>query len=213
MRIGVLVAVLAVAGTALADDLNPPPWRGDPGSTFQHWTFDTDVTGLSSIPPDYIDNPYGTATIVDTYATSSEWWDLYMGRQGVWHAYWYFWIDIDNDPIERPYKEIQIQWTYYYDDPNGWDNGRPKPSLDWPGAPFTNTVELIDEYPLLDNWYYAIWKIMIWPNPDFESIYVVADDGYSELWFDQIVVDTICIPESATLGLIALAGLVFFRRR
>ena len=35
-----LIAVLGLIGTAWADDINPPPWRGEPGSTVSQWTYD-----------------------------------------------------------------------------------------------------------------------------------------------------------------------------
>lgn len=36
-----LIALLGLVSTAWADDLNPPPWRGLPGSTFSHYTYDS----------------------------------------------------------------------------------------------------------------------------------------------------------------------------
>lgn len=35
-----LIAVLGLVGTAWAEDINPPPWRGELGSTMSHWTYD-----------------------------------------------------------------------------------------------------------------------------------------------------------------------------
>ena len=35
-----LIAVLGLISTAFADDINPPPWRGDPGSTTAAWSYD-----------------------------------------------------------------------------------------------------------------------------------------------------------------------------
>jgi len=36
----VLVLALAIAAPALADDLIPAPWRGEPGTTYSEWTYD-----------------------------------------------------------------------------------------------------------------------------------------------------------------------------
>lgn len=49
-----LIAVLGLVGTAWADDLNPPEWRGDEGSAVFHWTYDAtppyDPTPEDSFP-------------------------------------------------------------------------------------------------------------------------------------------------------------------
>ena len=206
-----MVATLLVPA-ALADDLNPPDWRGDPGSTFQHWTFDAQPEEMSAIVPDIDQNPFGDPLIIDNEANDSEWLDTFEGRQGVWNAYWDFWIDLPNDPEPRPLKEILVQFTYYYDDPTGWDNGRPIIDDVFVTAG-TAEVGVVEEYELGDNWYYSQWHIRIEPNPDFESLHVIADDDYSELYFDQIVIDTICIPEPASLSLLGLAAVALLRRR
>lgn len=214
MRKALLLAVaLSVIGSAaLADDLNPPPWdRQDPAATFQHWTFDTQPVDMAAIPPDIDENQFGDPLIIDSYSTSSEWLESYQGRQGVWHAYWDFWIDLPNDPEPRPLKDIYVQFTYFYNDPTGWDNGRPIiDDVFIPEGVFN--IGLVDEFQLEGDWWYSRWHIEIEPNVDFESLHVIADDGYSELIFDQIVVDTICIPEPAGMLLLGFAGL-FIRRR
>ncbi len=55
----VLTAAALIAPLAMADDLNPPAWRGAPGSTFQHWNFDNGPYS-QPIAPDMVDNPYGS---------------------------------------------------------------------------------------------------------------------------------------------------------
>jgi hypothetical protein len=52
---------LAVTTTGLAHDLLPPPFRGDPGTTFQAWEFNTPVLGApdGECPPN---NPFGPPT-------------------------------------------------------------------------------------------------------------------------------------------------------
>ena len=214
MRKLVALAIVALLAPAvLADDINPPEWRGDPGSTFQHWTFSTAPESLYEIPADIDQNPYGDPLIIDSNGDYGEWLDAYEGREGVWHAYWDFWIDLPNNPAAQEHKEILVQFTYYYDDPSGWDNGRPmiEDVFIMPGGEWSAGV--VEEYQLEGNWYYAQWRVQIDPNPSFESLYVIADDEYSELYFDQIVVDTICIPEPASLALLGIGGMMLLRRR
>jgi len=57
-----LAAILfgLAVGSALpasADDLIPPCWRGRPGTTFQHWRFDTNTNPAS---PELVNNPNGS---------------------------------------------------------------------------------------------------------------------------------------------------------
>ncbi len=210
LMIAAVVALLTPA--AMADDLHPPPWRGDPGSTFQHWTFATAPASMASIAPDIDGNPFGDPAIIDSYSGSSEWLPEYEGRTGIWHAYWDGWIDLPNDPEPRPEKDILVQFTYYYDGTTSWDNGRPVID-DVFIQEGTSSIALVQEYPLEGNWWYSQWAIHIEPNPDFESLHFIADDDYSELIFDQIVVDTICIPEPTTLALLGFGALALIRRR
>lgn len=208
-----VAALLALAApAALAEDLYPPDWRGDPGSTFQHWTFDAAPADPYYIPPDIVDNPFGDPAIVDSYGGDSVWYDTFEGHQGVQHFWWDFWIDLPNDPEPRPEKEILVQFTYYEDDPGTWDHGTPTID-DVFITEGTFDISVVQELDLGGGWYYSQWAIHIEPNPDFESIHVIAADGYSELTLDQIVVDTICIPEPASLALLALGGLALLRRR
>ena len=204
--------MLMLSAWALADDLNPPAWRGDPGSTFQNWTFSAEPANYYDIAPEVVDNPYGDPAIIDSYGDNGLWYDSYEGRDGVWHAYWDFYIDLPNNPVANESKDIQIQFTYYYDDPNGWENGRPVLD-DVIVMEGTYDFGVIEEYELGNNWYYSSWYVHIEPNPVFESLYFLADDDYSELIFDQIVVDTICVPEPASMALLAALGLLSLRRR
>jgi len=41
----VCALVLFVGAQVMAIDLNPPPWRGDPGTTVSHWTYDEPAPG------------------------------------------------------------------------------------------------------------------------------------------------------------------------
>lgn len=94
-----------------AIDIDPPAWRGSPGSTFQHWTFEfaqaapgrrssspcTRFETRQTIPwgqsgiPEYINNPYQqTAGICVEYRSlwsfsrQVDWQETHLGRQGIW---------------------------------------------------------------------------------------------------------------------------------
>jgi len=93
-----------------ATDLNPPDWRGQPGTTYQQWLFHFDKTTRTSdtglncsrspvnktpwgqrAPPEYINNPYQQTTGICVefktlwpIAEHVDWLESYNGRTGVW---------------------------------------------------------------------------------------------------------------------------------
>ena len=213
-RILALIVVLCMAAPVLADDLFPPDWRGDPGSTFQHWTFDNDPAGSSILLPDVVDNPFGQPELLDNYPSSADWYQDYEGRQGVYHFYWNFWLDIPNQPLPNPLKWIQVQITWWdAGDMDLYDPGFPEFLPDesfLPTGEFTNVSS--NTIVLEGQWKHTTWLIEITPNVDFESLFFqgLEDD---EMIIDQIVVDTICIPSPGALALLGLAGLAGRRRR
>ena len=56
----VVAAMLSRFSAVRADDLLPPSWRGDPGTTFQQWRFDSS----ECIEPEAAVNPYGNPSAV-----------------------------------------------------------------------------------------------------------------------------------------------------
>ncbi|MGD8452596.1 MAG: PEP-CTERM sorting domain-containing protein [Phycisphaerae bacterium] len=212
----VCACLLTFALPATADDLYPPPWRDQPNTTWEAWWFGNDPDA-NPIPADNLLNPYGQPSIDDAYFASHEWFDTWEGRQGVYNFFWRFYIDLPNVPEPNEFKEIYVQWTYYVDatDPYYY-GGPPNLVVDEPGSPYVNEVSLEMQLPLesTDNgtWWYERWHIFIWPNPEFESLYVDALNDYDELFFDQIIVDTRCIPEPASLLLLGVAGVLLRRR-
>ena len=63
---GIALVASVAATTALADDLNPPPFRGQPGSTFQAWDYNTPALGApdAACPAN---NPFGVANAAAQY--------------------------------------------------------------------------------------------------------------------------------------------------
>jgi len=205
-----LVICLFVPIVAVAHDLVQPDWRGLGGTTYQQWQFSTDT---NPAVPEVIINTYGGASAAITVGEMGTGWHEQLGGFGTQTGYWdlgdgggQIVLDIDNRPLALDYKEIWVQVTYFK------DISQP-PAVDVPGATYIGGQNglLVEDTGNGSGWYLdqSIWRIE--PNPDHEQIVLVSDAMWGSI-IDQIVVDTICIPEPATISLLAISGLIILRR-
>ncbi len=204
-KLVVFIAVLLVAcSIATADDLNPPPWsRDNPHSSFQLWEFFTDDT---SPAPDALDNPFGDPVL--DVVPMGDWIPEVDGHIGVWPLSGEIDVFIPNYTEVCFWKEIVIQlvWKPAYLNDYSWDN-RPlvgvTPSVD-PYKVFTvSRTEELD-----DGWMYSLYEIEVIPNPLWEWIAIKGD-----ILVDQLVIDTLCVPEPSSLALLGLCAIALLRRR
>jgi len=195
--VGVVAASFVVPNIALADDLNPPPWRNGPGTTFGKWEFsDNDANPL----PDVGNYPWGLPSTTITPGLLQEWMPEWEGRFGVWPLSGDIVTDIPNQPLPLPFKDIWIQLTWAQQAPNTW----PAVSELRFGVPAT----LLQEVPAGGVWFHSTYLIHLEPNPDWESILITGAVNV-----DEMVIDTRCFPEPTTLCLLAVGAIGLLRRR
>lgn len=200
--VAVLAGLMMLAPVAMADDLNPPTWRGLPGTTWQGWEYSTDIQNPL---PDFGDNPMGVPTTFVQPGFSQWWEDVLDGRQGVWPLSGTINVEIPNYPDLNPEKLIWIQLTWKPQVVGDY-------SLDVRATPealgqWVDAVP-VAEIPLPDGWTHTTFEIVLPYNPVWETVYVAGT-----VFVDELVIDTYCVPEPATMSALALGALAMIRRR
>ena len=217
--------VLTLAGNAMAGapavtgDMNPPDWRGNAGTTSQIWNFDYDPGTEPDSSSRYY-NPDGPAAggqpplgqthaIVFPGGGYLETDTVYgSNRYGIWTTSGYIDVTVDNydTPNEFKWMWVQITWAPdMVDSTSGptFTGLEPAADADWP-------VELIDEIDYGDGWCTSTYQWRIYPNPTQESFRIGYDSSGpngTAMIVDSLVIDTWCVPEPATIGLLVIGGL------
>ncbi len=214
IRCGVVVAAaLAAAAPAGAMDYygSQIDFRGEMNSTVQHWTFSTNVQ--ANIVPESYMNPYGTP-LANVVADGAEWNDDWPAPTGLdpggyvpgWHmplggTTIYL---LHNNPMPNAQKIIIAQITASKEPdsvalelPPGFtyktfDTGFP--TVEW-GLPA----------PFDGSWATYVYGFQVNGNPEWESFQVHHPPCTT---LDQIVIDTICIPEPSSMMLLASLGVI-----
>ncbi len=197
-----LIAILAVvASTASA----APYWGTDvDGATYQEWNFIDDDTTPAA---DVVDNDYATGPIIGNIKGSPV--DTPSWQNGIWSGNLVtFTANVPNTNITTPdsYKDVVVEVGY-----------RGKFQLSYvrtvTGEYFQATGTEFDTY-LVDN---DVWTIRrdyyhIEPNPTEEYFCYGLNEFGAIQELDYINISTRCVPEPATMCLLALGGLVIRRR-
>ncbi len=219
-RFLVVLVLLAFVTPAMADDLFPPDFRGDPLSYHAEWllfTNGTFGTGIYTDVENAVDDSDPATTLHNGFSTHLDFdpspgWAMAPG--GGFHnplspatfvANVVNWIDWESHKFLR----IQVTWA------DMLGNGPPVITdvlgYDVPdGGPYFGG--LIGEFgPIVlgpfQEYYYQDWFIE--PNPDWEQIQFILPMGTI---VEQIVIDTVSAPEPATL-LVMAAGLPLLLKR
>lgn len=215
--LAVLTALFVVlsAGTSLALDLNPPDWRGLPDTTVQGWDFNV---SFDEPTPDWGTNPYGGSIAFVTPGPSpyDQWLEEYDDMVGVWPLSGEIYVEVPNTPYDQlREKLIWVQLTW-----------QPEPGavVDFPIVAVVDALPLTFPLPLsgtaiatipagFGDWQHTTFLIPLPENPEWEAISITG-----EIFVDELVIDTYCVPEPSTmtlavLGLAGLVGIMIRRRR
>ena len=199
-----IIVALAMAGILIATTADAavmvPPWRGEPGTTHQVWEFNEPANPAA---PDVVSNVNGEPMAFITGQFPGTYWKpTDAGHQGVWKIDDSIELQIPNFEPANPFKEIWLKIIY---------DGGPASLPEIFSLPTASTIELMGSISLDDMYNLDTYRIIIEPNPLFESIFVMP--RYCEIYIDRIEIDTICIPEPATMSLLALGSVLLARRR
>ncbi len=225
-----MVMVLVLVGsTAMADYANPPGWENETDFTHQSWEFNT---GATNGPPDgdpaWV-NPCGTPNMTDVYLADPgmmEWSDVPMGittdRRGMWGGMTFnvavgevsisMTFDIPNYQRPAPWKkQIWVEMTYFGTD------GHAFVEVEGYGSEVisSETFELLPETPGSSSQWWRYTALIDLPDqPASETITVGLIKGTEmAVMIDEIDIDTRCVPGPATTALLGLGGIGALLRR
>lgn len=206
-----------------ADDVLEPSWRGEERSARAEWnSWDSILTNPFYVEPDIWDYWGGSVYMPYFFWDWNQNYTFFpqkFGRLNVVRSYESNpgYLYLPNYP-DGDLKKVRLQVTYY--NVEGYCG-----LLGYLGMKVSDTSPFwdISRPPIYtedhgDGWYTDVFDFEIVPNPQEEWVTFGFDPGLvypggTPSYISQVVVDTICIPEPASLALVAMGALVLKRRK
>ncbi len=192
-RLAVVAAVL-MSAIAMADDFDPPAWRGLPGTTFQEWTFSTAPPDPpTNIPPDEgSDNPFGQP-VYSSIGGANIWVGQHLGRDGVWRLSDPSRLEFDTPNLSlllgQDQKAMSVQVTHDF-------NGVPEITI--PGFVLIEIVtQPVPPPPGQENpdWFHTKAVFLTTDGCPSQEVVTIKPPGEAVpvTYVDQVVIDTYCM--------------------
>ena len=201
-----LLAVAALAVPAAGEDLNPPPWRGEWSTTTQVWEFLTPDPNPVPDPIPGAQPPLDGTYLTVTPLAGASWLEYDQGREGVWPLSGEIFVHVEN---HLPPNEVKMVWIQLTWRPQDLADPLGVPGLTGFNPDIAGDPLPMEDMSFADGWIHTTAYFEIRPNPDWEEFII-----FGNINVDELVIDTWCIPEPATMMLLGgLAIPMLLRRR
>ncbi len=172
-------------------------------ATYQEWHF---TTNANPAAPEVDDNPIADFPELKAQVRGAFFAPNLVWEDGIWKdSALTITIDIPNNRVPNPYKSILVQMMIRGDIVLSWIR-------DSEGKDFDRLSRLVEPAGCNQDWFLVTDEWRIEPNPPFERLcYGLNGVNGMPAMIDWVKVHTVCVPEPASMGLLAVGGCCLLR--